>query len=808
MCAFRFEKWPTEFRGITQPFGVNAAFYGAFGLPGHEGIDFQAPEGSRVFAVAPGRVSFVQRTIGTPQTNPYGLHVIVDHEEGYQTVYGHLSDLRARMNTNVAAGHLLGLAGNTGNSQGAHLHLTLKKRGAQFENWPNNIVDPTRFVLPHLGWQEPAGPFTAGWAFTIAITVFDDLAQVNASPISLRRGPQMEAERIAVVPAGTMMRVTGEPQGDYTPVDVPNAAIGLPAGPTPVPSGEPAPTVATVDGWGFAPNLNVGAGGNRAAVTGPGINLRAEPRRDATNIGLVRSGSTVLVRGEQRGEYVPVRASLADFQGPVNLPQVAPAGAGEDEEDVFLGWAFTQGLELQGEQAVTNQFGINLRARPQTNAGMIGLVKGMAVVRLAGQPQGEYTPVRVRRQDFVELTAPDLEVAQPDPLPAGGPPPPEPPAPIHDTTPGWAFTAAMTVTDGEAVAGELGINLRAAPRRDGENVGFVPGGARLIVTGAAQGEYTPVRVDDEVLQPPFQPQAAATGPAAAPASPGTEEPAAPPAPAPSPDPPLLGSARIGLHCSADPFIPEQEFVEMRQLRPGVIKVLSFHSREAIARLAAENPDAHFLLRAFLSFGGRNISPNQFFNDTISDVRRSLDALQGRDVVVELHNEPNLTLEGLGATWRDGAAFNAWWLRVLQLYRQALPGVRFIYPGLSPGGAVDRVRQEHTSFLEASRTAVEAADGLGVHTYWAHDFPMERALQTLDGFIRRFPAKPIWVTEASNNKGHTSPQEKGREYLRFWQKLQQRPTVQGVTYFVASASDPQFAEEVWVGRGIAAVVGAR
>jgi len=803
MCAFRFEKWPTEFRGITQPFGVNAAFYRPFGLPGHEGIDFQAPEGTKIFAVAPGRVSFVQRTIGTPQTNPYGLHIILDHEEGYQTVYAHLSDLRARMNTDVAAGELLGLAGNTGNSRGAHLHLTLKKRGAQFENWPNNIVDPTRFVLPFLGWQEPAGPFTGGWAFTIAITIFDELAQVNASAISLRRGPQMDAERIAVVPAGTMMRVTGDAQGDYTPVDVPNAAIGLPAGPAPAPSGEPPPNVATVDGWGFAPNLSVGPGGNRAAVTGPGINLRAQPRRDGTNIGLVRSGSTVLVRGAQSGEYLPVRASLADFQGPVNLPQVAPPAAG-GEGDVFLGWAFTQGLDLRGKQAVTNQFGINLRARPQTDAGMIGLVKGMAVVRIAGRPRGEYTPVRVRREDFVDLTARDLDVAQPDPLPAAGPSTPEPPTPIHDTTPGWAFTSAITLTDGEAVVGDFGINLRGAPRRDAENVGFVAAGERIIVTGAAQGEYTPVRVDDEVLQAPFQPQ-----PAGAPAAPEEPaEPATPPAPAPSPEPPLLGPARIGLHCSADPFIPEQEFAEMRQLRPGVIKVLSFHSREAIARLAAENPDAQFLLRAFLSFGGRNISPNQFFNDTINDVRRSLDALQGRDVVVELHNEPNLTLEGLGASWRDGAAFNSWWLRVLQLYRQALPGVRYIYPGLSPGGAVDRVRQEHTSFLEASRTAVEAADGLGVHTYWARDFPMDRALETLDGFLRRFPAKPVWVTEASNNKGGVTPEEKARQYLRFWQRLQQRPTVQGVTYFVASASDPQFAEEVWVGRGIAAIVGAR
>jgi hypothetical protein len=86
--------------------------------------------------------------------------------------------------------------------------------------------------------------------------------------------------------------------------------------------------------------------------------------------------------------------------------------------------------------------------------------------------------------------------------------------------------------------------------------------------------------------------------------------------------------------------------------------------------------------------------------------------------------------------------------------------------------------------------------------------METALGVLDDFIARFRYKPIWVTEASNNKAGTPTWRKGEQYLKFWQELQTRPTVQGVTYFVASASDPNFAEEVWVGRGIAEVVGRR
>ena len=119
-----------------------------------------------------------------------------------------------------------------------------------------------------------------------------------------------------------------------------------------------------------------------------------------------------------------------------------------------------------------------------------------------------------------------------------------------------------------------------------------------------------------------------------------------------------------------------------------------------------------------------------------------------------------------------------------------------------------IKQDHVQFIEAGRRAVEAADGLGVHIYWSHVYPMEWALNVLDDYISRFRYKPIWITEASNNKAGTTVYQKGRQYLKFWEELQKRPTVQGVTYFVASASNPEFKEEIWVGRSIGKIVGRR
>ena len=129
MAGFRFEVWPTEYRVITQHFGANPRNYAQFGLPGHDGVDLRAPTGSKVFCVAPGEVF---RIHNKPTGHNYGIHVRVAHQNGYKTVYGHLQKVFVRTGQIVEAGTVLGLADNTGNSFGSHLHLTLKRTGAKY----------------------------------------------------------------------------------------------------------------------------------------------------------------------------------------------------------------------------------------------------------------------------------------------------------------------------------------------------------------------------------------------------------------------------------------------------------------------------------------------------------------------------------------------------------------------------------------------------------------------------------------------------------------------------------------------------
>ena len=91
--------------------------------------------------------------------------------------------------------------------------------------------------------------------------------------------------------------------------------------------------------------------------------------------------------------------------------------------------------------------------------------------------------------------------------------------------------------------------------------------------------------------------------------------------------------------------------------------------------------------------------------------------------------------------------------------------------------------------------------------------MSTALAHIDSVIGHYPAKPLWVTEASINDRPQviSDEQYAAQYYDFWQHLKRRLTVQGVTYFVASASNSYFNPECWIvdrqSRGIASGIRA-
>jgi murein DD-endopeptidase MepM/ murein hydrolase activator NlpD len=107
----------------------------------HGGIDLAAPEGSIVRAVTAGKVVFADSYGG------YGKLVVLQHEKGITTHYGHLFSIEAKLGSFVRAGARIGSVGSTGNSTGPHLHFEVREDG--------EALDPKAY-LPDFG-TEPRG---------------------------------------------------------------------------------------------------------------------------------------------------------------------------------------------------------------------------------------------------------------------------------------------------------------------------------------------------------------------------------------------------------------------------------------------------------------------------------------------------------------------------------------------------------------------------------------------------------------------------------------------------------------------------
>lgn len=106
--------WPTA--------GALTSAYG----PAHPlGIDIAAPVGSTITAASGGTVTFVG---GNPCCS-YGYHVIIDHGNGYETLYAHLSDFAVAGGQWVNAGEAIGWIGMTGRTTGPHVHFELRRNG-------------------------------------------------------------------------------------------------------------------------------------------------------------------------------------------------------------------------------------------------------------------------------------------------------------------------------------------------------------------------------------------------------------------------------------------------------------------------------------------------------------------------------------------------------------------------------------------------------------------------------------------------------------------------------------------------------
>ena len=122
--------WPTYCTSITSYFGNRVhPVYGTTKF--HSGIDIGAGYGDKIMAAASGTVIYVTEPYEgcNKGGSGYGNYCIIDHGNGYSTLYGHARDIYVSEGQWVNAGQSIGEVGSTGTSTGAHLHFEVRLNG-------------------------------------------------------------------------------------------------------------------------------------------------------------------------------------------------------------------------------------------------------------------------------------------------------------------------------------------------------------------------------------------------------------------------------------------------------------------------------------------------------------------------------------------------------------------------------------------------------------------------------------------------------------------------------------------------------
>jgi murein DD-endopeptidase MepM/ murein hydrolase activator NlpD len=96
----------------------------------HQGVDVAAPMGAPVRAAFGGMVLYAGWFGG------YGKLVVIDHGDGFSTLYGHLSAIDVAPGQQVTRGQVIGVVGSTGYSTGPHLHFEIRQRGKPINPLP------------------------------------------------------------------------------------------------------------------------------------------------------------------------------------------------------------------------------------------------------------------------------------------------------------------------------------------------------------------------------------------------------------------------------------------------------------------------------------------------------------------------------------------------------------------------------------------------------------------------------------------------------------------------------------------------
>lgn len=154
-----------DLTGFSMPARSNrvTSKFGPRGRRMHKGIDIKVQTGDTIYAAFDGKIRLVRnqgRRVG------YGLYVVIRHDNGLETVYGHLSKHLVKEDQLVRSGEPIGLGGNTGRSYGSHLHfetcfLGITINPALLFDFPNQDIVADSYTFRNRSGRNASGAMVA-----------------------------------------------------------------------------------------------------------------------------------------------------------------------------------------------------------------------------------------------------------------------------------------------------------------------------------------------------------------------------------------------------------------------------------------------------------------------------------------------------------------------------------------------------------------------------------------------------------------------------------------------------------------------
>lgn len=197
----------SNFSLITQGFGEClpsvCQWYKDLGLKSHNGLDFMVAYVD-CFASHDGTVFKTLNSSNSSPTAGYGVYI--RHNEGWWTLYFHLSEVSVKIGDIVKAGDLIGITGNTGKfTVGPHLHYSLYPANPDYNNGWGGAIDP----MPYFSLEEITGIINKNMYKLIKTAGNEDIFYIDET-----------GKKILIADSETLLAFKGKLWGDFSDAQI------------------------------------------------------------------------------------------------------------------------------------------------------------------------------------------------------------------------------------------------------------------------------------------------------------------------------------------------------------------------------------------------------------------------------------------------------------------------------------------------------------------------------------------------------------------------------------------------------------